>query len=88
MSKKEEVFEDFENFSEEDFYNFLVNIVKDIKNFPQLPVLHYWYNKLFNKGYKIRINEINGLIYDYYYIWSIEKNYNTIVEYRDFNNSN
>ena len=76
-----------ENFSEEDFYNLLVNIVKDIKDFPQLPVLRYWYNKLFDKGYKIRINEMNGLNYDYYYIWSIEKNYNTIVEYRDFKNS-
>lgn len=87
LEQKEEVFEDFENFSEEDFYNLLVNIVKDIKDFPQLPVLRYWYNKLFDKGYKIRINEMNGLNYDYYYIWSIEKNYNTIVEYRDFKNS-
>lgn len=39
LEQKEEVFEDFEKFSEKDFYNLLVNIVKDIKKFPELPVL-------------------------------------------------
>lgn len=81
---KEEVFEDFENFCEDDFYNLLKGILKDIKKFPELPVLHYWKNKLSEKGYKIRINEMNDSIYRSYYIWSIEKNYNTIVEYREF----